>query len=106
MTYESFLKNLTRAREQRGFSNRKLGEKAGFAIGHLWRIEKGMAGLTIEKFLRICNILEIEPSKFFEEDQDFGEYTITLDRLKSLSRRDYRLIKDLVMLMSLDEQDL
>ena len=107
MTYEKVLENLKKARKQKGVSHRELSRATGISAAYLSLIEKGKNAASLEKFLRICDALYIEPKTLFEEnEQDFNEYTITASRLKALSEREFRIVKDLVMLLSLSNEDL
>ena len=107
MTYEKVLENLKKARKERGLTLRELSEATGISAMYLSLIEKGKNVASVEKILKICDRLYIEPKKLFEEmEQDFSEYTITADRLKALPEREFRLVKDLVMLLSLPNEDL
>ena len=107
MTYERVLENLKKARKQRGVSYRELSNATGISTTYLSLIEKGKNVVSLEKILKICDALYIEPKTLFKEnEQAFNEYTITADRLKALPEREFRIVKDLVMLLSLSNEDL
>lgn len=107
MTYEQLLNNLKKLRKQRGISLRELEKLVGISATYLSYIENGKNVLSMKKFLKICDALYIEPKKLFEEgERDFNEYTVTASRLRSLSEREFRVVKDLVMLLSLSAADL
>lgn len=107
MTYERFLERLRAIRKERGYSLRALGAKIGVTAPQLSYSERGKSGLKVEDFLALCEAMEIDPKDVFDEGiANLTEYSVTAGALKKLSEREFRLIKDLIMLMSLDTEDL
>ena len=107
MTYEQFLENFKNARKQKGMSLQDLAKAVNLSSSYLSLMERGKNTMSVERFLKICDAMYIEPKIFFDENgQHFNEYTITASRLKALPEREFRVLKDLVMLLSLSNEDL
>lgn len=106
MEYERFLKKLKEERKRKGISLRKLGEELGVTgqIISMW--ENNRASLKIKDYFSVCKILEISPIDLLEDETIKKERQCVSERLKNLSERDLKILKDLIMLMELSTEDL
>jgi transcriptional regulator with XRE-family HTH domain len=50
-------------RKKSGMTMEEMGEKMGKLKSSIHRFEKGKYNLTLEKFLEICNILQVKPEE-------------------------------------------
>lgn len=53
--------------EKTGLSQEELGVKAGFHRTFIGRVERGETNITLVNIVRICNVLDITVSEFFED---------------------------------------
>ena len=61
-------------RESQGLTLRQVAEPAGLDIGHLSRIERGKAGLTIDALYRLAMVLQLrELRRMLEPYRNGGE---------------------------------
>jgi transcriptional regulator with XRE-family HTH domain len=56
-------------REAAGMSQQELADKAKLHRTYINMVERGKKNPTIEVFVRICNALEIVPSKMFARNE-------------------------------------
>ncbi len=106
MEYERFLKKLKEERKRKGISLRELGEKLGVTGQFISMWENNRTSLKMKDYFFICNILEISPIDLLKDETTKKEYQNIAEKLKNLSERDLRIIKDLIMLMELSTEDL
>ncbi len=85
-------------------SLQELGAKIGVTGTQLSHLERGKSGLRVKEFLSICEALCIDPQEVF--DEGINEYSVTAGALRKLSEREFRIVKDLVTLLSLSTDDL
>ena len=106
MKYERFLEKLKELRKAKGYSLQTLSKKTGISASYLSLIERKNTMLGMEKFLKICEGLEIEPYTLFEENpQGFDERLTAAKQLMDLPERKFRVVKDLILLWSLSDKD-
>ena len=107
MTYERFLEKIKQLRKSQGISLQTVANELGMANCQYSNIERGKCGFKVEDFLSVCKVLTVSPKHVFDEDMlKLGEYKAIIENLKKLPDRDCRIVKDLVMLMSLAFDDL
>ena len=106
MEYERFLKKLKKERKKRGISLREAGVFLGVTGQYLSLWENNRAPLKMKDYFLLCELLEIAPKDLLEEDSRIKECQGIADRIKRLSERDMKIIKDLIMLMELSKEDL
>ena len=58
---------LKKHRIMNGVTTNKLSERAMMTISYINQIENGSNGLSLAKFIMICNALEAEPEKIIEK---------------------------------------
>lgn len=59
-------KKIKEIRKNRAFTQDILAEKVGIDAKHLSRIECGKNSLSLNLLLKICSVLDTEPSAFFD----------------------------------------
>lgn len=68
-------------RLSKGFTQDNIAEKLNIDPVNFGRIERGQANLTMERFLKICEILEVHPRLFFEDSTEEGESRTLLEKI-------------------------
>ena len=68
--------------------------------------ENGHTALKLKDYLLICEHLKISPRELLDGNVPQGEYRSVVEKLNSLSERDFRIIKDLILLMEMNSEDL
>lgn len=66
--YGSILKSF---RLERGLSQEKLAFKTGLHRTYIGSVERGERNISLKNILIVCNSLDVKPSTFFEEFDDF-----------------------------------
>ena len=79
-------KRLRKLREQCGYTQNGLAERAGVSQTHLRRVEIGQAGITVSHLQLLCDAMSITMKEFFEEATDTDEMKILYLFIKSCPR--------------------
>lgn len=106
MTYDEVIEELKRLRKERKLSLRKVGAGIGVTGQQMFAIEHRQTQLKLNDFLLYCKVLSINPKDILEKCRPKGERYYVAQQLNDLSERDFRIIKDLILLMSLQTEDL
>lgn len=106
MNYSKFLQEIRTLRRSRGFSQKEMGERIGITGQMVSAIERGAIELKVRDYIAMCEVLKISPKDLFDGEVSRGECQGVEERLNNLSERDFRIIKDLLMLMELSKNDL
>ena len=106
MEYEELLKRLRETRKKKGISLRKMGEALGVSGQQISFFERGHTALKVKDYLLICDVLKISPRELLDGNVPQGEYQSVAEKLHTLSERDFRIIKDLILLMEMNSEDL
>lgn len=106
MDYEDFLKALRRERKSKGFSLKELGKAVGISLEKMSALERGRTALKVKEYLMICDILQISPAELMGAKPLTAEQNYIADKMKNLSERDSKIVKDLILLMGLQDEDL
>ena len=106
MGYEELLKRIREARKRKGISLRKMGEALGVSGQQISFFETGHTPLKMKDYFSICEVLKISPRELLDGTVPKGEYRNVIEKLYNLSERDFRIIKDLIVLMELEKEDL
>ena len=67
---------LRKLREQCGYTQNGLAERAGVSQTHLRRVELGQADITVSHLQLLCDAMSITMKEFFEEATDTDEMKI------------------------------
>lgn len=81
-----FGQNLRKYRKRKGFSQEKLAELVGLGQKSISPIENGSSFISMEKFEKLCEVLEVEPFQLFLTNETSGEIADDLRRERVLSR--------------------
>ncbi|MBO6087435.1 helix-turn-helix transcriptional regulator [bacterium] len=92
-------KKIRQIRIEKGFSQEQLSEKIDISPRHMCTIENGNSFPSLETFVNICEILDIDINKFFNIK------TVKTDKLRSeiydliqmSSPNELHLIKDIII---------
>ncbi|MBR6682267.1 MAG: helix-turn-helix transcriptional regulator [Clostridia bacterium] len=74
-------KRLIALREQCGYTQNGLAERAGVSQTHLRRVELGQADITIGHLQLLCDAMSISLKDFFEEDSGSDEIAAAFSKL-------------------------
>ena len=74
-------KRLIRLREQCGFTQNGLAERAGVSQTHLRRVELGQADITVGHLQLLCDAMSISIEDFFKEEADTDEIAAAFSKL-------------------------
>ena len=106
MEYQVLLQRLKKVRKSKGISQRKMAEELGVSAQQVSLLERGVAVLKMEDYLSMCKILKISPKELMNGEVSQEEYHNVAEKLWGLSERDFRIVKDLIILMGLSIEDL
>ena len=56
-------------RQTKGYTQEYVAERLNIDTVNYGRIERGQAKLTIERFVKICDLLEVNPSDLFQRKE-------------------------------------
>ena len=76
-------KRLRNLREQCGYTQNGLAERAGVSQTHLRRVELGQADITVGHLQLLCDAMNISLKEFFEEASDTDEIAAAFSKLSS-----------------------
>ena len=105
MEYEEFLLRLKTARKQKKLSVREVAEKLELSPSMLTKLEQGSTPLRVKDYFHLCRLYEINPQDLFYQAYGLEMQYIT-KKIERLSNREFKIIKDLLMLMSLEDEEL
>ena len=92
-------KKIKQLRLERGLSQEQLSEMIYISPRQMCLIENGNSYPSLDTFIRIAEVLEIDVNKFFRinarENDEFRNSVI--DIIKALDRRKLPLVKDLLL---------
>ncbi len=80
-------KRLRSLREQCGYTQNGLAERAGVSQTHLRRIELGQADITIGHLQLLCDAMSISLKDFFEEAPETDEMSIVFSKLSPKQKK-------------------
>lgn len=80
-------KRLRNLREQCGYTQNGLAERAGVSQTHLRRVELGQADITVSHLQFLCDAMGITMRDFFEEASDTDEIAAAFSKLSPKQRK-------------------
>jgi len=78
---------LIQLREQCGYTQNGLAERAGVSQTHLRRVERGEADITIGHLQLLCDAMNITLKEFFEEASDADEIAASFSKLSPRQKK-------------------
>ena len=92
-------KQIKQLRIDRGLSQEKLSEMIYISPRQMCLIENGNSYPSLDTFIRIAEVLEIDINKFFKINaRDYDEYrNSVIDIVKMLDRRKLPLVRDILI---------
>ena len=88
-------RRLITLREQCGFTQNGLAERAGVSQTHLRRVELGQADITIGHLQLLCDAMGITIQEFFSETTNADEVSIAISKLtpkQKITQKDGNLV--------------
>lgn len=74
-------KRLISLREQCGYTQNGLAERAGVSQTHLRRVERGEADITVGHLQLLCDAMNISLREFFAEESETDEIAVAFSKL-------------------------
>ena len=107
MEYKKFLQNLKQLREEKGISMKQMGARLGVSYIQYGNIEAGRSGFKVQDLFVVCKALKVHPKHLLEGNMArVSEYSLLFEEIRKLPEREFKIAKDLVMLMNLSVDDL
>ncbi|MEA3452160.1 MAG: helix-turn-helix transcriptional regulator [Bacteroidota bacterium] len=75
-------------RQSKGYTQDYIANKLNLDTVNYGRIERGQSKLTVDRLIKLCEILEVSPKNFFDEKTDNSE-------LLKLTEKIYEEIKQI-----------
>jgi len=92
---ELLRKRLTELRRKKGVSESTMSVELGLSKGYIQKISSGKALPSMERFLAICDYLDVSPTEFFDSDDEYSGSVKELQSLaKGLDEKNIRLVID------------
>ena len=80
-------KRLRSLREQCGYTQNGLAERAGVSQTHLRRVELGQADITVSHLQILCDAMSITIKEFFEESTETDEIAAAFSKLSPKQKK-------------------
>lgn len=80
-------KRLKNLREQCGFTQNGLAERAGISQTHLRRVELGQADITVGHLQLVCDAMGVSLGEFFAETTSEDELAVALSKLSPKQKK-------------------
>ena len=80
-------KRLRDLREQCGYTQNGLAERAGVSQTHLRRVELGEADITVGHLELLCDAMGITVKDFFEHDEKSDEVSVAFSKLSPKQKK-------------------
>ena len=80
-------KRLISLRQQCGYTQNGLAERAGVSQSHLRRVELGQADITVHHLQLLCDALGISLQTFFDEPSEQDEIALALSKFSPRQQR-------------------
>lgn len=90
--------HISQLRRKRNLTQAELSEQLNISIKHLSEVERGLVGLSLEKLVRLCDILDTD-MEFITRGNDMTMHSVELpdyimDILKSNDVKQKQLLHD------------
>lgn len=66
MTEKQILDKMIKLRQEKRMSQRKKAAKLGISVTYFSMLERGLARLSLRRFVQICEVLEVKPHRLLE----------------------------------------
>ena len=84
---------IRKARERAGLTQEQLGELVSLGTKNISDIERGVAGLTMTSFKRVCEKLSVSADILIFGDRDMDNVTYLAERLKRLPPEQFQAVE-------------
>lgn len=97
---EAFAKRLKQVRKSRGLTQEELAERVGVAPRHISFIETARSFPSCELMERLCDVLNISYSAFFDFDDEFMREELIEKISELINRADVKTLKSFYKIVS------
>lgn len=80
-------KRLISLRQQCGYTQNGLAERAGVSQSHLRRVELGQADITVSHLELLCDAMNISLKEFFDETANDHEIPVAFSKLSPKQKK-------------------
>lgn len=80
-------KRLISLRQQCGYTQNGLAERAGVSQSHLRRVELGQADITVSHLELLCDAMSISLKEFFDEAANEDEIAVAFSKLSPKQKK-------------------
>ena len=80
-------KRLISLRQQCGYTQNALAERAGVSQSHLRRVELGQANITVNHLELLCDAMSISLKEFFDEATSEDEIAVAFSNLSPKQKK-------------------
>lgn len=80
-------KRLISLRQQCGYTQNGLAERAGVSQSHLRRVELGQADITVSHLELLCDAMSISLREFFAEAESEDEFAASFSKLSPRQKK-------------------
>ena len=80
-------KRLINLRQQCGYTQNGLAERAGVSQSHLRRVERGEANITVSHLELLCDAMSISLQDFFNEESGNDEVAVAFSKLSPKQKK-------------------
>ena len=80
-------KRLISLRQQCGYTQNGLAERAGVSQSHLRRVELGQADITVNHLELLCDAMSISLKEFFDESTSDDEIAVAFSKLSPKQKK-------------------
>ena len=80
-------KRLISLRQQCGYTQNGLAERAGVSQSHLRRVELGQADITVSHLELLCDAMSISLKEFFDEATNEDEIAVAFSKLSPKQKK-------------------
>ena len=87
---------IRKARERAGLTQEQLGELVSLGTKNISDIERGVAGLTMTSFKRVCEKLSLSADILIFGDRDMDDVTYIAERLKRLPPEQFKAVETFI----------
>ena len=84
---------IRKARERAGLTQEQLGELVSLGTKNISDIERGVAGLTMTSFKRVCEKLSVSADILIFGDRDMNDVIYIAERLKRLTPEQFKAVE-------------
>ena len=105
MTYEEVLNKIITARKEAKISQKRMSERLGRSAEYVYLMENQKVPLRMQDYLGICELLQISPAEMLKEEGKSKEQESFHEQVSELSERDRHILKGILLLLRLHNEN-